>query len=44
MEAVLFLNRILNPPALDPAVITARKQFMPQKEKAGIHDALDPKQ
>lgn len=44
LEAVLFLNRVLNPPPPDAAVTTARKQLMPQKAKAGIHDPLDPKQ
>jgi S-formylglutathione hydrolase len=42
-EAVLFLNRALNPPPPDPTVITNRKRLMPEKAKAGIRDPLDPK-
>jgi S-formylglutathione hydrolase len=44
MEAVLFLNRALNPAPPDPAVINARKQLVPLKAKVGIKDPLDPKQ
>jgi hypothetical protein len=43
MEAVLFLNRALNPAPPDPAAINARRLLMPQKAKAGIRDPLDPK-
>jgi S-formylglutathione hydrolase len=43
MEAVLFLNRALNPAPPDPAVINARKMLAPLKAKAGIKDPLDPK-
>jgi S-formylglutathione hydrolase len=43
LEAVLFLNRALNPPLPDPAVTAARKRLMPEKAKVGIHDPLDPK-
>jgi S-formylglutathione hydrolase len=43
MEAVLFLNRVLNPAPPDPAVINARKQLVPLKARAGIKDPLDPK-
>ncbi len=43
LEAVLFLNRVLNPAPPDPAVTAARKRLMPEKAKAGIHDPLDPR-
>lgn len=37
VEALGFLNRVVNPPPPDPAVIQTRKTIDPLRRKAGVH-------